>query len=494
MLRELRGLAKETAIYGLSTVLGRMLSFLLTPLFTHLLIPAESGVVQTVYACVGFFAVVYGLGLDVAYLRLGRRDGKPDDAAFTGAWGTVVVLAFAVSGLIHLFATPAAAAIGIPVEFATIVRYAAWILAVDAAALIPYTELRGSHHAGTYAGIKIVNIVMTLALSWIFVRRMQMGVSGVFLANLVASCASLAMLSPVLISRLAAPDRERMRSMLAFGLPLAVAGIGSMVVQVADRPLMTRLIGGSEGLSMSGIYGSCYKLGIFMMLIVNMFDQAWKPFVLERAEREGVDRLIARVLTYFAVISCWAFLGIAFFVDGFVKSPLFHGHALFGPAYWSGLPIVPIVTLGYLFNGLYYVMLAPLMIDKRMTSVGIATWIGALINIGMNILVIPRWGMMGAAWATCVAYIAMAAAVWHLGRRTRQTPYEWGRLGVIAIWTAVLWAPAAHVGLAARIVLVLAYPVGLRVSGFLHDEEVAELKAMFSGRASRSKPPAPAAG
>jgi O-antigen/teichoic acid export membrane protein len=493
MLRELRGLAKETAIYGLSTVLGRMLGFLLTPLFTHLLLPAESGVVQTVYSCVGFFTVVYGLGLDVAYLRLGRRDGKLDPGAFTASWGTVVVLAFAASGLIHLFAAPAAVALGIPVEFAVVVRYAAWILAIDAAALIPYTELRGSHYAGTYAGIKVVNITMTLVLSWIFVGRMHMGVRGVFLANLVASCASLAMLSPILVSRLAAPDRERLKSMLAFGLPLAVAGIGSMVVQVADRPLMARL-GGPDGLSMSGIYGSCYKLGIFMMLIVNMFDQAWKPFVLERAEREGVDRLISRVLTYFAVIACWAFLGIAFFVDVFVKSPIFKGHALFGPAYWSGLPIVPVITLGYLFNGLYYVMLAPLMIDKRMTSVGVATWIGAAINIGMNIAVIPRWGMMGAAWATCAAYIAMAACVWVLGRRTRNTPYEWGRLGVLAVWTALLWAPASHVGLGARVLLALAYPIGLRVSGFLHDEELAELKAMFSGRASRSKPPAPAAG
>jgi O-antigen/teichoic acid export membrane protein len=494
MLRELRGLAKETAIYGLSTVLGRMLGFLLTPLFTHLLLPAESGVVQTVYSCVGFFTVVYGMGLDVAYLRLGRPGGKPDAGSFTGAWGAVLVLAFAASGLLHIFAARVAVAIGIPAELAVVVRYAAWILAIDAAALIPYTELRGAHYAGTYAAIKIVNISMTLILSWIFVGRMHMGVRGVFLANLIASCSSLAMLSPVLLSRLAAPDRERLRGLLAFGLPLAVAGIGSMIVQVADRPLMSRL-GGANGLTMSGIYGSCYKLGIFMMLLVNMFDQAWKPFVLERADREGVDRLIARVLTYFAVLSAWAFLAVAFFVDVLARSPIFHGHSLFGPAYWSGLPIVPVITLGYLFNGLYYVMLAPLMIDKRMTSVGVATWIGAAINVGMNVAVIPVWGMMGAAWATCVSYGAMAGAVWFLGRRTRRTPYEWGRLAVIAVWTALLWAPGSRAGLPVRLALLFAYPIGLRVSGFLHDEELAELKAMFSGRrASRSKPPAPAAG
>ena len=493
MLSELRGLAKETAIYGLSTVLGRMLGFLLTPLFTHLLLPTESGVVQTVYSCVGFLAVVYALGLDVAYLRLGRKDGKPDDGSFTAALGAVVALAASVSILLHVFAAPAAAAIGIPVESAVVVRYAAWILAIDAAALIPYTELRGSHRAVSYAAVKLFNIALTLVLSWVFVRRLQMGVRGVFLANLIASGASLAMLAPVLLARLAVPDPARLRGLLVFGLPLAVAGLGSMAVQVADRPLMVRLAG-PGGLAMSGIYGSCYKLGIFMMLLVNMFDQAWKPFVLERAESLGVDRLIARVLTYFAVIACWAFLGVAFFVDAFVKNPLFGGHALFGPAYWSGLGVVPVVTLGYLFNGLYYVMLAPLMIDKRMASVGMATWVGALINVVLNILVIPRWGMMGAAWATCAAYAAMAGAVWRLGRRTRETPYEWSRLGALAAWTALLWASAAHLGLAARMALILAYPVGLRVCGFLHDSELDELKAMFSARASRSKPREPAAG
>ena len=490
MFRELRGLAKETAIYGLSAVLGKMLNFLLTPLFTHLLLPSQSGVVQTVYSYIGFLAVLYGLGLDVAYLRLGRRDGKPDDAAFTGALGAVVAVALTASVLLHIFAEPVALAIGIPAEMAAVVRYAAWILALDAATLIPYTELRGSHHAGAYAGVKIAGIAMTLVLSWVFVHQMGLGVRGVFLANLVASCASLGMLAPVLLRRLAPPDRARLRGMLAFGLPLAAAGLGSMVVQVADRPIMTRL----GGLGMAGIYGSCYKLGIFMMLIVNMFDQAWKPFVLERAEREDVDRLIARVLTYFAVIACGAFLGVAFFVDAFVKSPLFAGRALFGAAYWSGLPIVPIVTLGYLFNGLYYVMLAPLMIDKRMASVGAATWLGALINVGVNVWAIPRYGMPGAAWATCAAYAAMAASVWALGRRTRDTPYEWRRLGALAAWTALLWAPAARAGLAVRVLLLLAYPLGLRVSGFLHDEELAELKAMFSARASRPAPAARAGG
>ena len=138
MFRELRGLAKETAVYGLSTVLGRMLSFLLTPLFTHLLLPAESGVVQTAYASIGFMTVVYGLGLDVAYLRLGRSNGKSDPGAFTGALACVAAVSLLVSVAVHAFAAPIAASMGIPVALSSVIRYAAWILALDALSLMPY--------------------------------------------------------------------------------------------------------------------------------------------------------------------------------------------------------------------------------------------------------------------------------------------------------------------------------------------------------------------
>ncbi|HAZ08574.1 MAG TPA: hypothetical protein DCZ01_08660 [Elusimicrobia bacterium] len=489
MLRELRGLARETAVYGLSTVLGRMLSFLLTPLFTHMLDRSESGVVQTAYAYIAFLTVVYGLGLDVAYLRLGRRDGRADDEAFGAGLLGVAVTALAASVLLHFFCVPVARVIGVPAELAVIVRYGAWILAVDAVMLMPYAELRGSHRAAAYAGVKLVGIALNLALAWIFVRLMGLGVRGVFLANLAASGATLAMLAPVIAARLGRPNATRLRSMLSFGLPLALAGVGSMIVQVADRPLLSHL----AGLATAGLYGSCYKLGIFMMLLVGMFDQAWKPFILERADRPDADALIARVLTYFCVAAAGAFLAVAFFVEAAAKAPVFFGSPLFHPAYWDGLVIVPIVTLGYLFNGLYFVMLAPLMLDRRTGAVGAATWTGAAVNVAANLLLIPRFGMEGAAWATCGAYAAMAAAAWALGRVTRAVPYEWRRLAALTAWTSALWLAGARAGLALRAVLLAAYPLGLRLSGFLDAEELAELRAVFSARLSRAEP-APRAG
>lgn len=476
MLRELRGLARETAVYGLSTVLGRMLSFLLTPLYSHLLEPTDNGAMQALYAYIAFLTVIYGLGLDTAYLRLGRRDGKADESAFGAAWLTVVGTALAASVLISLAAAPLARAVGLPGEMAVLVRYGAWILAADAAMLLPYAELRGSHRAGAYAGIKLVGIAMNLVLAFVFVRHMHLGLRGVFLANLVASLSSLAMLSPVILTRLGTPDRARLKEMMSFGVPLIIAGVGSMVVQVADRPILAK----AAGLAEAGIYGTCYKLGIGMMLLVGMFDQAWKPFILERADRPDAGAIVARVLTYFGTLGAWAFLAIVFFIGPLVQAPLFGGKPLIHPSFWSGLSVVPIVTLAYLFNGLYFVMLAPLMLDKRTGAVSAATWTGALVNILLNWYLIPRLGMMGAAWATLAAYAAMAVSVWALGRASRPVPYEWKRLAILAAWTAALWWPSASVGLPARFVLLAAYPAGLLLTGFLGADELAELRSLLA--------------
>lgn len=480
MLRELRGLARETAVYGLSTVLGRLLSFMLTPLFSHLLEPGENGAMQALYAYIAFLTVVYGLGLDTAYLRLGRTKsgGEADAGAFGAAYLTVAGSALALSAAIHLAAAPLARAIGLPAEMAVLVRYGAWILAADAAMLIPYAELRGSHRAGAYAGIKLVGIAMNLVLAYVFVRHMQLGLRGVLLANLTASLSCLAMLAPVILSRLGTPDRARLKEMLAFGVPLIVAGLGSMVVQVADRPILAK----AAGLAAAGIYGTSYKLGIGMMLLVGMFDQAWKPFILERADRPDAGALIARVLTYFGALASWALLAIVFFIGPLVQAPLFAGKPLIHPSFWSGLPIVPVVALAYLFNGLYFVMLAPLMLDKRTGAVSAATWAGAAVNVGLNLILIPRYGMMGAAWATLAAYAAMAAAVWALGRSSRPVPYEWKRLAILACWTAALWFPASSVGLPARFLLLAAYPAGLLLSGFLGADELAELRSLLRAR------------
>lgn len=490
MLRELKTLARESVVYGLTSVLARTLGFLLTPLFSHLLDPSQNGAITTLYSYIGFLAVLYGLGLDTAYLRLGRRDGKSDGAAFATALAVVLPAALVFTVALHAAAVPVARLIGLPAELADLVRYAAWILALDAAATVPFAELRGSHRAGTYAAIRLVSVALNLFLAWVFVARMGLGLRGVLLANLAASTAALAALAPVVAARVARPDPALLRGLLGFGLPLAAAAFASSLVQNVDRPILQKM----TDLGVTGLYGVGYKLGVVMLIVATMFDQAWKPFILERAGRPDADRIIARVLTYFGALSCWAFLGVCFLLEPAARAPLLAGKSLIHPAFWPGLVVTPVVSLGYVFFGLYFVLLAPLMLDRRTGAIGAATWLGAAVNIGANLVLIPRLGMMGAAWATLAAYASMAFAACLLGRATRAVPYEWRKLALLAGWTAGLWWLSTTVGLSVRVLLLAAYPVGLLVSGFLGADEVAELKVLLSARRARPGSSAPDAG
>lgn len=488
MLKEMRSLARETVVYGLSTVLGRLLNFLLTPLFTHLLSPSDNGVIATTYAYVAFLTVVFGLGLDTAYLRLGRKEGKADPRAFSTAFWAVAAASVAFAGVITAGAEGLAPFVDAP---ASVLRCAAWILALDAVASLPFAELRGSQKASTYASIRLAGLALNLVLCWFFVARMGLGVAGVFLANLMASSLSLALLIPVLLRRVdGGPELALLRPLLAFALPLVPAGLASMVVQVADRPILGVYFDSAT----VGVYSASYKLGVLMMLVVTMFDQAWKPFFLQRAARPDIDALMARVLTWFAAGAAWVFLAIALLAGPAVTAPLFAGKPLIHPLFWGGLPVVPIVTFGYLLAGFYYVMLAPLMVAGRTGAVAVATACGAAVNLAALLLLIPRWGMLGAAWATAAAYAAMAATVWLQGRAARPVPYEWGRVAVVAAWTAALYALGSRLPTAARVLCAAAYPAGLYVTGFLAPDELAELRALLSARASRSAPRAPDAG
>ncbi|MDX6768978.1 MAG: oligosaccharide flippase family protein [Elusimicrobiota bacterium] len=488
MFKEMRSLARETLVYGLSTVLGRLLNFLLTPLFTHLLSPADNGVVATTYAYVAFLTVVFGLGLDTAYLRLGRKEGKPDPRAFSTAFWTVagvsVVFALAITALSEGLAAPLEAP-------ASVLRCAAWILALDAVASLPYAELRGAQRASAYASVRLLGLALNLVLCWFFIARMGLGVTGVFLANLMASSLSLALLIPVLLRRVdGGPDLALLRPLLAFALPLVPAGLASMVVQVADRPIL----GLFHDQAAVGVYSANYKLGVLMMLVVTMFDQAWKPFFLQRAGRPDLDALMARVLTYFSAGAAWVFLAVALLAGPAVTAPVFAGRSLIHPLFWGGLPVVPVVTFGYLLAGLYYVMLAPLMVAGRTGAVAVATACGAAVNLAALLLLIPRWGMLGAAWATAAAYAAMAASVYLQGRRAHPVPYEWARVAVVAAWTGGLFLLGSRLPALGRLLCVAVYPAGLALGRFLAPDELAEVRALLSARAARSAPRAPDAG
>lgn len=446
MLGELRRLGTETVIYGLSTVVARFLNFLLLPLYTHQLGPAEYGVVGALYSYIAFGNILFVRGLDFAFMR----HAKEGEDAFATAFWSLLSTALPLALGLHLAAGTLARLLGVPPD---LLRYSAWILALDALAAVPFAELRLSHRAWAYAGVKTAGIVLTLVLNYVFLVKLGLGVRGVFLATLVASSATLAMVAPVFVTRLTASFNGATHlQLLRFAWPLVPAGLGSMAVQVIDRPLLFHMLGQEA----AGVYQANYRLGIFMMMVVNMFDAAWRPFFLQRADKPESPALFARVCTYFTAGALFVFLGVTVFAADIAR-------LLIHPDYWWGLGVVPLVTLGYLLNGLYVNFLAPATIAKRTSLVAWATGAGAAVNIGANLYLIPRMGLLGAAWATLAAYGVMAALMWASARKLYPVPYEWGRL--------------LHAGAAAAACLFLpkwaalpAYPVLLLATGFLRPE------------------------
>jgi O-antigen/teichoic acid export membrane protein len=246
------------------------------------------------------------------------------------------------------------------------------------------------------------------------------GIEAVFVSNIIASLLTLIIFLPDIIKNLRPVINVSLfQRLLKFGLPYLPAGLGSILIQGIDRPILTNL----TDLSTAGIYNANHKLGIFMMLFVNMFQYAWQPFFLQQSEEADAKKVFSKVLTYFTFAASFILILISLFIDDIVKINFF-GINLIGSAYWSGLVIVPVVLFGYLFNGLYVVFTAGIYIEEKSIYVPIVTGLGALVSVIVNLLLIPILGIMGAALAALASYIVMAAGLYIVTQKFYKIEYE----------------------------------------------------------------------
>lgn len=471
MLKDLKSLGKESLIYGLSTVGARLLNFILLPFYTHYLLPADYGVVAAVFSYIAFLNIVYHYGMDQAYMR----HYSDREKAFPSAFACLGLTTLGLTALLCAFAPFWASASGIGAEYSRLVWYAAAILLLDTVTIIPFADLRMRHRPLRFAGIRTASIVVNVALNVLFLRYMGLGLEGVFLANIISSAAAALLLLPELLAFRPAWDAPVLKHLLAFALPLLPAGLGSMAVQVLDRPIMLHLADKAS----VGVYQANYRLGIFMMLVVSMFDQAWRPFFIERSHRADAPAVFARVLTYFVFGGLWLWLALSFFIGDLARLRV-AGVNLIHPDYWAGLGIVPLVLAAYLLNGVYVNFLAPVIIAKKTGVILSVTLTGAAVSIAGNFALIPPFGMYGAAWAVLLSYLVMAAMIWLRGRGFYPVPYEFGRLaGGLAAGAAcaapffllpqLSGLPAVFVKLAA----LAAFPLLLWHTGLVLPEEKA---------------------
>ena len=462
MFNNVLRLGKETLIYGTSTIAARLFNFFLVPVYTYYLATADYGVVATVFAFMALINIIYQYGMDQAYLRFRQEDGSLD--TFSTPFLAVLGTAFILSAVIFASSPLIAQCLGIGAKNANLIKLSSAVMAIDALNIVPFAKLRFEHRAWHFVGVRTASIIVNVIGNILALAYFKTGVEGIFIAGIFASCTSLFLLAFVIKEDLHFNfDKNLFKKMFAFAWPFVPAGAASILVNVIDKPLLSHL----AGLSAVGVYQANFKIGVFMMLVVSMFDQAWRPFFIQESAKENCKEIFAQIFTYFAALSTWVFLGLVFLMPAIIKTS-FWGYHLIHQNYWGGIKIIPLVLGGYLFYGFYInFMIAPVLTKKTRVLMWI-TLGGALASVLTNITVVPRAGIIGAGWAILISYFVMAASLFIFLQKNYPIKYEYRKLSLIfgCVFLMLLLNfytarfGAAH-GVALKVIALCIYPFAM---------------------------------
>ena len=418
----LKRLAGQTGIYGASSVVGRLLNYLLVPIYTTVFLPPDYGIVAELYAYAGFGLVLFTYGMETTFFRFASKEDHHGDTYNTG-----LISIIASSSFLFLIILVLARPIGIALELEGEIRYIWWfglILALDAIAALPFAKLRQEEKAKRFALIKIANIGINIGLNlFLIVLAPKMGwfeasIDHIFLSNLAASGITLLLLAPELKELHWDFDAKLWRKMIIYALPLLLVGLGYVINEMVDRMLLRVLLEGTEMERRSeiGIYSACYKLSIIMTLFVQAFRYAAEPFFFRQAKEANAKRVYATVLKYFSIVCSFIFLAVMLNI-GIVKH-------FIGGNYHEGLHVVPILLLANYVLGIYYNLSIWYKITDKTYYGAIISLGGAAITIALNIALIPVMGFTGSAWTTLICYSAMTIGSYLLGQRYFRVPYN----------------------------------------------------------------------
>lgn len=486
MLEQLRRLSRDSAVYGIGHIATRLLTFLLLPYYSYRLSPSEYGELTLYFIFVAVAQTFFIYGLDIAYLRyftLSKEQSERRHVTGT-AISVSVITTLALTAAVILLSNPISAWIVShptnPGQVSLLIRLCAGILFFDTLATFPFLLLRATLRPYHFAAVKLLNVIVNVGLNIWFVGSLELAIFGVLLANLIASALTLVVLLPTFLPHVQwGMDRALLGDMVRFGLPNIPTYLFVMVIELADRKILEMY----RGLEEAGLYSAGYKLGMFMAVVTGAFRFAWQPFFLSHADREDAPRLFARVLTYFLLITGALLLVLAFFVEGIVKTPWPGVGRLLAPAYWPGLAVFPIIMLAHVFDGVYANLMVGVYLKKLTAWLPLVTGIAAAVTIGLNLLLIPRFGMMAAAWITLLAFFLEAAGLWLVVRRAYAVPYEWRRIAILFAVFGAVYALGMSSILSfpfAKLILLLLVPFALYVASFFDEREKYHLRKIFS--------------
>ncbi len=435
MKDKLKELTKDTAIYGISTMLGRFLNFLLVPFYTNIFLPADYGVINVLYSYIAIFNILFIYGMDSAYLKYAafKEIGDEKDnfsTPYISIFSTSIIFLF----VFIILKNPIAVFIEIDASQNYLIVLSALIMFFDANSVIPFLKLRLDRKAKLFSALRVANILLNIGLNIFLIIKLKWGIEAVFVSNLIATIVTWLLVLPIVVSNFRFSFHTKLiKKLLKFGLPYLPAGFAVMLVQVVDVPIMQKL----TDTKTVAIYKASYRLGIFMMLFVNMFQFAWQPFFLNNAKEANAKEMFSKVMTYFTIAGTVLLIVLSLFIEDIAKANL-GGFSLIGKNFWGGLYIVPVILLGYLFNGFYVVFSAGVFIEEKTIYAPVVAGLGAITNIAANYLLIPYLSILGAAFATLISYVVMALGYYIVTQKYYHINYDYYKLTRIAIAVAFI--------------------------------------------------------
>lgn len=448
----IKKLASQTAIYGISSIFGRFLNYLLVPLYTYYFTAAEYGVISEFYAYAGFFSVLLLFGFETGYFRFRDKERPGRDVAYSTALIFVVLINLGFLALILSVNSQLSAAL----NYAHHPEYVLWfsvILIMDAISAIPFARLRAENKAFRFAGIKIAEILITVLLSLFFIiycpkvhvenpdswiapiYNPAIGIGYIFIANLMASGFKFLLLAPQLSGLAWGFDRALFGRMIRYSLPMVVIGFAGIVNEMLDRALLKYLLpyDWQTNMKMLGIYSACYKLSILMSLFIQAFRYAAEPFFFAYADKSDARKVYATVLKFFVIFCVFIFLLVTLFIDFFKY--------FVGEEFRAGLGVVPILLMANLFLGVYINLSIWYKLTDHTLMGALVSLAGAALTIALNIWWIPLLGYVGSAWATLACYSCMAIVSYLLGQKYYPVDYDVKRvIGYIGLGIGLYFA------------------------------------------------------
>ncbi|MGN0226758.1 MAG: oligosaccharide flippase family protein [Paludibacteraceae bacterium] len=421
-MSEMKSLAKDTAIYGLSSIIGKFLNYLLVPLYTYALArTSDYGIVTNIYAWTALLLVILTYGMETGFFRFSNREDYDSQTVYKTAFLTLLCSSAVFTMLVVIFHQPIANALGYP-DHSEFVEMMFATVAIDAFACIPFAYLRYQKRPIAFAALKLLFVILNIAFNILFLVILgKNDVFYVFLSNILATTIQTLCLLPLTLPKGGQFSVPVLKEMLRYSLPLLVLGVAGIMNQTLDRILFPYLYTGADAQAQLGIYGACFKVAMVMMMFTQAFRYAYEPFVFSKhKDRQSVEAY-ADAMKYYIIFSYLILLGVIFYLDIF--------RYIVSSAYWEGLKIVPVVLWTYVFQGVYFNLSFWYKLTDETKWGAYFSLIGLVITLVLQIVGVPRIGYWASCGSSLVCYFCIMLMSYFIGQKKAPIPYDLKSIG-----------------------------------------------------------------